>query len=165
MRPTLRKTKNKGISNTNMHPATPAPAKKCGTACEKSACGPRGRDLQSSPEMHEYARPLSHLELMERLGGAAFDRATVYRILSDLTEASLLRRMDLGDKVWRYELLDRCRPIADDHAHFLCTECNKVTCLPPLALSPVGGGSLPPELAGAEIHLRVTGRCGLCAAG
>ena len=116
-------------------------------------------------EMHEYARPLSHLELMERLGGAAFDRATVYRILSDLTEASLLRRMDLGDKVWRYELLDRCRPIADDHAHFLCTECNQVTCLPPLALSPVGGGPLPPELAGAEIHLRVTGRCGLCAAG
>lgn len=114
-------------------------------------------------ELHEHAGPLSHPELMRLLGAQNLDRATVYRILADLAEATLLRRMDLGDKVWRYELLDRCRTIADDHAHFLCVSCDQVTCLPELELRPVGGGVLPAELQGAEIHLKVTGRCGDCA--
>lgn len=114
--------------------------------------------------LHDQASPLSHPELMERIGLDRFDRATVYRILSDLTQAELLRRMDLGDKVWRYELLDHCRTIADDHAHFLCVDCSRVTCLPELELRPVGGGALPAELLGAELHLKVTGRCAGCTA-
>jgi len=113
-------------------------------------------------ELHEQAGPVSHPELMDLLGEASFDRATVYRILADLSEVELLRRMDLGDKVWRYELIDHCRTIADDHAHFLCVACNRVTCLPELELRPVGGGPLPEELRGADIHLKVTGRCGAC---
>jgi len=113
-------------------------------------------------ELHEQAGPLSHPELMELLGANDFDRASVYRILSDLADATILRRMDLGDKVWRYELIDRCRTIADDHAHFLCVGCNRVTCLPELELRTVGGGPLPVELQGAELHLKVTGRCGDC---
>ncbi len=113
-------------------------------------------------EMHEHAGPLSHPELMELLGVDTFDRATVYRILSDLADATILRRMYLGDKVWRYELIDHCRTIADDHAHFMCVDCNRITCLPELELRPVSGGPLPPELCGAEVHLKVTGRCASC---
>ena len=115
--------------------------------------------------LHDHARPLSHLELMEQLGPNALERATVYRILSDLSEAGLLRRMDLGDKIWRYELSNPCcRTIPDQHAHFLCLECKQVTCLPELELRPVGGGSLPVELKGADLQLRITGRCGSCVA-
>jgi len=99
---------------------------------------------------------------MEYLGEKRFDRGTVYRILADLAEAALLRRMDLGDKVWRFELIDHCRTIADDHAHFLCVACSRVTCLPDMELRPVQGGPLPVVLRGAEIHLKVTGRCGVC---
>ena len=115
-------------------------------------------------KLRERAGPVSHAELMELLGPATIERATVYRILSDLTDASILRRMDLGDKVWRYELLNRGRKVADDHAHFLCVACKRVLCLPELELRPVGGGALPAELQGAEIHLKVTGRCAVCAA-
>ncbi|HCH65986.1 MAG TPA: transcriptional repressor [Deltaproteobacteria bacterium] len=116
-------------------------------------------------QMHILARPLSHPEVMEALGEASFDRASVYRILADLTAADLLRRMDLGDKVWRYELLSHVDREADDHAHFLCVLCKQITCLPEVELRPVRGGVLPPELTGAEIHLKVTGRCGVCMAG
>ena len=104
-------------------------------------------------QLHEHAGPLSHEELNARLGVGRFDRATIYRILSDLTDAGLLRRMDLGDHVWRYELLDACRTIADDHAHFLCTGCGTVTCLPEMRLQPASGVTLPPQLQGAELHL------------
>ncbi|MCB9762517.1 MAG: transcriptional repressor [Alphaproteobacteria bacterium] len=112
--------------------------------------------------LHDLARPMSHAELMALLEPAGWDRATIYRVLSDLTEAGLLRRMDLGDHVWRFELLDHCRTIDDDHAHFMCTDCGQVTCLPELELRAAHGGPLPPQLQGAELHLKVSGRCAGC---
>jgi Fur family ferric uptake transcriptional regulator len=114
-------------------------------------------------ELHEREAPVTHEELMDALGQGNYDRATIYRILSDLTDAGLLRRMDLGDHVWRYELLDACRKVEDDHAHFLCEGCGAVSCLPPLELR-VLEGRLPAMLQGAEIHVKVTGRCAACAA-
>lgn len=100
---------------------------------------------------------------MRHLEPERWDRATVYRILSDLSDASLLKRMDLGDHIWRYELYDACRTIDDDHAHFLCIACGDVACLPALELR-AARGPLPENLRGAEIHLKVTGRCAQCVA-
>jgi Fur family ferric uptake transcriptional regulator len=99
---------------------------------------------------------------METLAEQGWDPATVYRILSDLTEVELLRRMDLGDHIWRFELIDECRTIQDDHAHFLCTDCGIVTCLPEVELRTTSGHALPAALLGAELHLKVTGRCNQC---
>lgn len=112
--------------------------------------------------LHEAARPLSHAELMNTLSEQGWDPATIYRILSDLTDAGLLRRMDLGDHIWRFEFLDECRTVRDDHAHFLCTICAEVTCLPEVELRTLSGQPLPPRLLGAKMHLKVTGRCNLC---
>lgn len=112
--------------------------------------------------LHEAARPMSHAEVVEQLAPDGWDRASIYRVLVDLADAGLLRRMDLGDHIWRFELIDACRPIADDHAHFLCESCGDITCLPELALSFGGGKALPPELRGAELRVKLTGRCGAC---
>jgi Fur family ferric uptake transcriptional regulator len=114
--------------------------------------------------LHDEARPLSHEEVMDQISEGGFDRATVFRILADLAEVGLLRRMDLGDHVWRYELMDACRSVEADHPHFLCEGCGAVACLPPLELRATTG-PLPALLAGAALHLRVTGRCGPCVAG
>lgn len=113
--------------------------------------------------LHERRAPMTHEEIMESIGDGHMDRATVWRILSDLAEEGILRRMDLGDRVWRYELLDACRPVADDHGHFLCETCGLVQCLPPLQLR-TPEGQLPEALQGAEVRMRLTGRCGPCAA-
>lgn len=113
-------------------------------------------------QLHEHAHPLSHAQLMKLLAPQGWDPATVYRILSDLSEVGLLRRMDLGDHIWRFELIDECRTVSDDHAHFLCTDCGLITCLPELELRTVGNTPLPTALRGAELHLRVTGRCNAC---
>jgi Fur family transcriptional regulator, ferric uptake regulator len=98
---------------------------------------------------------------MEQLGVGAFDRATVYRILADLAAAGLVRKMDLGDHVWRFELQDECRQVTPDHAHFLCGGCGDVTCLPPIEIRSVTG-ALPAVLLGAEIQLKVMGTCARC---
>ncbi len=74
--------------------------------------------------------PISHQELTEALGDTEIDRATVYRNLVTLVEAELVRRIDLGDHVWRFELTERqdhTKP--PQHPHFLCTVCGQVRCL------------------------------------
>jgi len=111
--------------------------------------------------LHEAAGPLTHEQVMGTLTEGAYDKASVWRILADLAEAGLLRRMDLGDRIWRYELLDACRTVVDDHPHFLCEECGEVSCLPPLRIEALDG-QLPAALQGAEFQLRVTGRCARC---
>src|SRR5215831_18148858 len=50
--------------------------------------------------------PLSHSELAEELTPLGLDKATVFRNLTDLTDAGLVVRTELGDHVWRFALHD-----------------------------------------------------------
>ena len=47
--------------------------------------------------------PMSHGDVADRLATEAWDRATIYRNLTDLAESGLVRRTDVGDHVWRFE--------------------------------------------------------------
>ena len=107
---------------------------------------------------------MSHEQLMRKLGPSGHGKASVWRILSNLADAGLLRRMDLGDRIWRYELLHTCRSGMADHPHFLCESCGEVSCLPPLELRSAGG-AIPPQLLGAQFHVRIMGTCANCNAG
>lgn len=107
---------------------------------------------------------MTHEQVMAGLPSGVYDKASIWRILADLSEAGVLRRMDLGDRVWRYELHDSCRSVAQNHSHFLCEDCGEVSCLPPLVLR-TPEGSFPEALVGAELRVRVTGRCAGCATG
>ena len=111
--------------------------------------------------LHERQSPLTHEQVMSHLGAGAYDRASIWRVLSDLAGCNILRRMDLGDRVWRYELLDACRAVSDDHPHFLCEACGEVLCLPPLEVRSQAG-TLPDILLHAEFRVRVTGKCAEC---
>ena len=113
-------------------------------------------------QLHDRSAPMTHEEIMRAVGLGAIDKATVYRILADLTRAELLVRMDLGDRIWRYELRDPCRTVEDEHPHFLCDDCGKVVCLPGFGIH-AHEDSLPPALHGAQITVRASGRCGACA--
>ena len=58
-----------------------------------------------------------------------FDKATVFRNLTDLTELGLASRTELGDHVWRFEAIDPDDPRKSGHPHFVCTACGRVECL------------------------------------
>ncbi len=105
--------------------------------------------------------PSSHPELYASLQDDGWDRATLYRNLTDLTEAGLLRRVDLGDHVSRFELLSAPVGAGHDaeHPHFLCTTCGDVTCLPDLAVS----GNLPAHVRAANLSIQLRGQCERCA--
>jgi Fur family transcriptional regulator, ferric uptake regulator len=75
--------------------------------------------------------PETHAEVSDALAHRGFDRATIYRNLTELTEAKLLSRVELGDHVWRFELRrgGKSGHHGEDHPHFLCTSCGEVSCL------------------------------------
>jgi Fur family ferric uptake transcriptional regulator len=113
--------------------------------------------------LHEQKVPMTHDEVMGLLGAGMYDKASIWRVLSDLAGVGIVRRMDLGDRVWRYEMQDACRPVSHDHPHFLCEECSEVTCLPSLEVR-AKDGKLPEALLGAQFQIRISGVCGPCTA-
>jgi len=126
----------------------------------------RGRGLRATPSrlavlglLRRQGGPLSHGEAAERLADQGWDRATIYRNLTDLAEANLARRTDVGDHVWRFEAIDAAH--ADDHhAHFVCTECGVVECLQGVGLAV--GKVAPRAVKQKQVEVQVRGRCDGC---
>lgn len=72
--------------------------------------------------------PLTHAEVSKLLAPRDFDQTTVFRNLADLVEARVIRRIEVGDHVYRFEW--QAGGDADAlHAHFFCVDCGEVTCL------------------------------------
>jgi Fur family ferric uptake transcriptional regulator len=108
-------------------------------------------------ELAKLRLPASHPELTDRLASASLDRATIYRNLVSLTEAGILVRTQLGDNVWRFELLHTTAHHGL-HPHFVCTECGHVSCLPENAVT-LRSDMMRNQVS--EVQLR--GRCAECA--
>jgi Fur family transcriptional regulator, ferric uptake regulator len=110
------------------------------------------------------AGPSSHTEVYTDLREGGWDRATLYRNLVDLAEAGLLRRVDLGDHVWRYELTTAPTGVghAAEHPHFLCTRCGDVACLPMVQVS--APANVPASLLAEGVSIQFRGVCERCTA-
>jgi len=78
--------------------------------------------------------PLSHTEILERLGETDWDPATIYRNLVKLRDAGLALVVSCAEGIDRYALAGAQK---DDHRHphFVCKDCGQVACLP-LELKP-----------------------------
>jgi Fur family transcriptional regulator, ferric uptake regulator len=129
----------------------------------------RGAGLRSTAprvavlrELEAATAPLSHADLVEALGHEGYDRVTIYRNLTDLTEAGLVVRADLGDHVWRFELRRATKGHSGIHPHFTCTDCGTVSCLPEesVRITPAKGAPKAVSARAVEVHLR--GLCDRC---
>jgi len=105
-------------------------------------------------------QPISHGEVSSRLASHSWDPATLYRNLSDFVEAGLVRRTDVGDHVWRFELV-RDEHQSGAHPHFVCTECGAIECLPKLELV-LPRASAPKAVRQRKIEIQLRGRCDAC---
>ncbi len=116
-------------------------------------------------EVQQAASPLTHGEISETLSPQGWDRATIYRNLIDLTEAGILRRTDVGDHVWRFEVKtdDRVAHVNQAHPHFVCDECGDVQCLPEEIVELHALRSAPKSLRGRAVEIQLKGRCDRCA--
>lgn len=133
----------------------------------------RGRGLRATAPrvavmqaLAKLGRPTTHADLAALLASEGWDRATVYRNLVDLTEAGLARRLDMGDHLWRFELLADAADahVEADHPHFLCDACGDVACLPRDAVQLTASARAPRALKKKNVQIQVKGRCDRCAA-
>ena len=111
--------------------------------------------------LHEAQRPLSHQEIGSRLENNSIDRVTLYRTLSTLQQSGLLHRIQGVDGIWRFgEHRIQSGKCGGNHIHFLCVECNQMSCLPeqplPWVTAPEGARVLGKQLV-------VCGICAQCA--
>ena len=79
------------------------------------------------------SRPQTHAQLADELVPLGFDKATVFRNLTDLAEAELVLRTELGDHVWRFEMRDP-KHDRSSHPHFVCIDCGSVSCINDMAM-------------------------------
>ncbi len=84
-------------------------------------------ELKATPARLELMRilqqsgePLSASEIIERFKARGVDQATVYRNLSALSAAGVIRQIDLRHSHAHYELA------SDDHHHLVCRRCGTV---------------------------------------
>lgn len=114
-------------------------------------------------ELEAATSPLSHADLVEVLGDEGFDRVTLYRNLTDLTEAGLVVRSDLGDHVWRFELR---RADSSNHTglhpHFTCTDCGTVSCLPEASVRITSTKGVPKAVTARAVEVQLRGLCDRC---
>lgn len=115
-------------------------------------------------ELRKATRPISHSEIVDALTGQTWDRATLYRNLMDLASAGLARRVELGDRVWRFDgsSTDQAHDAAK-HPHFVCTVCGHIECLPEALFSAVPG-TLPGAMKKKALEVQVRGVCDDCEA-
>jgi Fur family transcriptional regulator, ferric uptake regulator len=108
--------------------------------------------------MRLTAVPMSHAEVITALGTGACDRATTHRVLNQLTAARLLRRVDAGDRVWRFIAAHASAP--EPRAELICNSCGALVRLPKPQLTVEGRA--PRALANGDFEIRIYGLCDDC---
>ncbi|WP_206028697.1 Fur family transcriptional regulator [Thalassoroseus pseudoceratinae] len=73
--------------------------------------------------------PLSHAEVADCLQDREIVKTTVYRNLNAMTTANLVRRLELGDHVWRFEFIAEAEPEHESQSRFVCVDCGAVALL------------------------------------
>lgn len=108
-------------------------------------------------------RPLSHTDLCDILADDVWNRTTVWRNLTDLETAGLVRRTELGDRLWRFEEAGADAAHGGEvHPHFICTSCGEVSCLPEAAMALHLTAAVPRAVKSNNVEIQVRGVCDKC---
>ncbi|REK17418.1 MAG: transcriptional repressor [Planctomycetota bacterium] len=106
--------------------------------------------------------PLTHADVAKLLDARGTDQTTVFRNLNDLVEVNLVRRLEVGDHVYRFEWCGATAPNTG-HAHFMCVDCGEVSCLEDLQPSqPTAVARASKKLIGDITEVLYKGHCAHC---
>jgi Fur family ferric uptake transcriptional regulator len=126
----------------------------------------RGAGLRGTPAriatlqiLREASSPVTHAEVADELDSLGIDKVTVLRNLTDLVNAGLARRAELGDRLWRYESLDPDQS-SEPHPHFLCIDCGSVQCMGDLELT--AASTKKSKTKGRVTEILLKGHCNDC---
>ncbi len=104
--------------------------------------------------------PMTHAQVADGLSREVWDKATLYRNLTDLAEVGLLRRICLSDGIRFEDVHDH---EAETPVHFVCSQCEAVQCLVPWAFAPPRNEQFPKALLSGDVEVQIRGTCDNCA--
>lgn len=104
-------------------------------------------------------RPLSHTEVVRKLGSDDWNQATIFRNLIRLVEVDLACVVSTIGGVARYEARGN-RENLHLHPHFSCLSCGSIQCLPEVKLTGPMSSRWNRSLEASE--LQVVGECPDC---
>jgi Fur family transcriptional regulator, ferric uptake regulator len=107
-------------------------------------------------------KPLSHAEVADVLVPEGYDKSTLYRCLVELADVGLLNRLDAGDHAWRFELRRGEDHERNEHPHFVCVDCGKVTCLPDVQVKVSPSKGTKSSAMGNVTEVFLKGHCKEC---
>lgn len=116
--------------------------------------------------LHDAVAPRSHGDLVSDLSREGYDRATIYRNLTDLADSGIVARADLGDHVWRFSLQKSASGARHEghHPHFVCSDCGTIACLSGVSLQVrPDGGKVPKSVGKLAVDIQLRGLCDTCA--
>jgi Fur family transcriptional regulator, ferric uptake regulator len=107
---------------------------------------------------------LSHGDILARIHDAHLDKVTLYRTLDAFVKCGLVHKVATEDRKWLYALHHNGNEasVNDEHAHFICDECERVYCVPVVA---AGGMKLQEGDQGFVVRsreYRLHGTCPQC---
>ena len=105
-------------------------------------------------------QPLNHAAVVKQLSDVQVDKATVFRSLNDMSDAGLVRRIEVGDHVWLDESVDLVDKNDTGHPRFLCVECGVVICLDDVKLT--AGSQRACRRVGEVPDILLRGHCNRC---
>lgn len=75
---------------------------------------------------------MSHAEISKIIGEENIDKVTLYRTLNAFVEKGLAHKVATEDRNWLYAVYEENHEThtSEDHAHFVCDECEKIYCFP-----------------------------------
>jgi Fur family ferric uptake transcriptional regulator len=118
---------------------------------------PRKAILQTLLENHG---PFSAEEIHKKFIKKICDLATVYRSLSSLEAAGLVKRCEFGDGTARYEWSEN--NLEHHHHHVICTECKRVEVLDDCELLDIDRFASKRGFTGVHHSLEFFGVCPGC---
>lgn len=108
------------------------------------------------------ATPMSHAEVVESLAESGFDQSTLFRCLTELAEAGMLTRLDLGDQTRRFEFRDSDSVKDFSHPHFMCVDCGQLSCMNDFSVQLTPSRGPRRDKLGTITEIMIRGHCGAC---
>lgn len=102
---------------------------------------------------------LCHEDIEQELAGK-IDRVTIYRILNSFCDDGMVHKIPVNNGKTYFALCQRCmeHKHRDNHLHFKCLSCGKITCLDRTVEAP----PLPDGYAFSSLLFTVSGQCSSC---
>lgn len=109
--------------------------------------------------MLDAQSPLSLIDLETLLGN--IERSSILRVLMMLKQHNVVRDLQDGRGISKYEIVQRQGEVSNAHVHFYCESCQKTFCFEEISIPQI---EIPENFVVSKANYMLKGTCPKCSA-